>query len=62
MDVEPLAGAHAALLMHVRSVLVGLALLFKPDAVLIIQTRPGASLEHVLDAGAAVLSVSITGT
>ncbi len=62
VDIEPLASAHAALLMHLRSGFVGLALLFEPDAALIIQTRPGARLEHVLDAAAAVQSVTVTGT
>ena len=62
VNVEPCAGAHDALLMHLRSGFVGLALLFDPDAALIIQTRPGARLEDVLDAGAAVQSITIPGT
>jgi hypothetical protein len=62
VDIEPFAGAHAALLMHLRSGFLGLALLFEPDAALIIQTRPGARLEHVLDAGAAVQSVTLPAT
>jgi hypothetical protein len=62
VDSEPLAGAQAARLMHLRSGFVGLALLFDPDAALIIQTRPCARLEHVLDAAAAVQSVTITGS
>jgi hypothetical protein len=61
VDFEPLAGAQAGLLMRLRSGFVGLALLFEPDAALIIQTRPGARLEHVLDAAATVQRVSITG-
>ncbi len=61
VEHEPLAGAQTARLVYLRSGFVGLALLFEPDAALLIQTRPGARLEDVLDAAASVRSVSITG-
>lgn len=61
VEHEPLAGAQTARLMYLRSGFVGLALLFEPDAALLIQTRPGARLEDVLDAAAAVRGVTITG-
>jgi hypothetical protein len=54
---EALAGAQAAWLAQLRNGFVGLALLFEPDAALIIQTRPGAKLEHVLDAASTVHAV-----
>ncbi len=61
VEHERLAGAQTARLIYLRSGFVGLALLFEPDAALLIQTRPGARLEDVLDAAASVRSVSITG-
>jgi hypothetical protein len=51
------AGAHAAWLAQMHNGFVGLVLLFEPDAALIIQSRPGAQLEHVLDAASTVHTV-----
>jgi hypothetical protein len=58
---EPLAGAQAAWLGRLRSGFLMLALLFEPDAALLIQTRPGADLGDVLDAAAVVSAVETTG-
>jgi hypothetical protein len=49
-----LAGAHGAWLARLHKGFVGLVLLFEPDTALLIQTRPGAQLEDVLDAASTV--------
>jgi hypothetical protein len=61
IEHEPLAGAQTARLMYLRSGFFGLALLFEPKMALLIQTRPGALLEDVLDTAASVRSVTTTG-
>ena len=61
LEHEPRAGAQTAMLMYLRGGSVGLALLFEPDGALLIQTRPGARFEDVLDAAATVRGVTITG-
>ena len=61
VEHERLAGAQSARLMYLRNGFVGLALLFEPEAALLIQTRPGARLADVVDAAATVRSVTIAG-
>jgi hypothetical protein len=50
----PPAGAAAAFLGELRSHFHLLALLFEPDLAVLVQTRPGASLEDIHDAAARV--------
>ena len=54
---DALAGAQGAWLARLYNGFVGLVLLFEPDTALIIQTRPGARLEHVLDAASTLRTV-----
>jgi hypothetical protein len=58
-ECEPLSGAQAAWVAQLRSGFLTLALLFEPDAVLLVQTRPGAGLTDVLDAAAVVSAVDL---
>jgi hypothetical protein len=56
---EPLSGAQGAWVAQLRSGFRMLALLFEPDAALLVQTRPGAGLADVLDAAAVVSAVEL---
>jgi hypothetical protein len=50
----PLAGASAAFLGELRSHFHLLALLFEPDLAILVQTRPGASVDDIQDCAAHV--------
>ena len=50
----PLAGASAAFLGELRSHFHLLALLFEPDLAILVQTRPGASVDDIREAAAHV--------
>jgi hypothetical protein len=54
----PLAGAASVLLGELRSRLLMLVLVFEPDVAVLVQTRPGATLEDVRDAAAHIQEVS----
>jgi hypothetical protein len=60
----PLAGSRFTWHARLRSGFVMVALLFEPDAGLLVQTRPGARLEDALDAASAVehLDLSSAGS
>jgi hypothetical protein len=51
----PLAGAPASYVGHLRSGFAIVALLFDPHTVLLLQSRPGATLAHAIDAAACVV-------
>jgi hypothetical protein len=53
-ECPPLAGASAAFLGELRSHFHLLALLFEPDLAILVQTRPGASLDDIRSAAARV--------
>ena len=55
----PLAGAAAARLGQLRGQLLLLALLFEPDVAMLVQTRPGASLDDLLNAAAHLREVDV---
>jgi hypothetical protein len=57
----PLAGAAACVLGELRSHLLLLALLFEPDTALLLQTRPGATLEDLQAAAHHVQLVDLSG-
>jgi hypothetical protein len=50
----PVAGAAATFLGELRNRFLLLALLFEPDVAVLVQTRPGATREDIMDAGASV--------
>jgi hypothetical protein len=54
----PVAGAAAAYLGQLRSNFLLLALLYEPDIAVLVQARPGATLEDVLDAAVAAWSAT----
>ncbi len=55
----PLAGSVATWQGRLRSGFALVALLFEPDAALLVQTRPGASTEDALDAASGVEQVKL---
>ena len=55
----PLAGSVATWQGRLRSGFAMVALLFEPDVALLVQTRPGATIEDALDAAAAVEQVKL---